>query len=135
MVTVPIALTAVMTCLKLVLEELTKELSRSNQMLEKLDELQSFLEEERNSRQSLERENTKLEKQFKSACKHRFDSLSISYWVAKCMVLVGDRLGRKAPINSLKLDEITKSLTFSNEKAIRELGWKPTNVLENFNIE
>ena len=51
------------------------------------------------------------------------------------MVLVGDRLGRKAPINSLKLDEITKSLTFSNEKAIRELGWKPTNVLENFNIE
>ena|GEM_PF-3059182 len=124
-----------MTCLKLVLEELTKELSRSNQMLEKLDELQSFLEEERNSRQSLERENTKLKKQFKSACKHRFDSLSISYWVAKCMVLVGDRLGRKAPINSLKLDEITKSLTFSNEKAIRELGWKPTNVLENFNIE
>ena len=43
--------------------------------------------------------------------------------------------GRKAPINSLKLDKITKSLTFSNEKAIRELGWKPTNVLENFNIE
>ena len=41
----------------------------------------------------------------------------------------------KAPINSLKLDKITKSLTFSNEKAIRELRWKPTNVLENFNIE
>jgi hypothetical protein len=26
-------------------------------------------------------------------------------------------------------------LTFSNEKAIRELGWKPTHVLENFKIE
>ena len=33
------------------------------------------------------------------------------------------------------LDKITKSLTFSNEKAIRELGWKPMNVLENFRIE
>ena len=61
--------------------------------------------------------------------------LSIPYWVAKGMALAGDCLGRKAPINSLKLDKITKSLTFSNEKAIRELGWKPTNVLENFNIE
>ena len=60
--------------------------------------------------------------------------LSIPYWVAKCMALAGDCLGRKAPINSLKLDKITKSLTFSNEKAIRELGWNPTNVLENFKI-
>lgn len=61
--------------------------------------------------------------------------LSIPYWVAKCMALAGDCLGRKAPINSLKLDKITKSLTFSNKKAMRELGWKPTNVLENFKIE
>ena len=60
--------------------------------------------------------------------------LSIPYWVAKCMALAGDCLGRKAPINSLKLDKITKSLTFSHAKAIRELGWKPTNVLENFKI-
>lgn len=61
--------------------------------------------------------------------------LSIPYWIAKCMALVGDCLGKKAPINSLKLKKITRSLTFSNEKAIRELGWKPTNVLENFRIE
>lgn len=61
--------------------------------------------------------------------------LSIPYWIAKCMALVGDCLGKKAPINSLKLRKITRSLTFSNEKAIRELGWKPTNVLENFRIE
>ena len=51
------------------------------------------------------------------------------------MALIGDCLGKKAPLNSLKLNKITKSLTFSNEKAIRELGWKPTNVLENFKIE
>ena len=60
---------------------------------------------------------------------------SIPYWAAKCMALVGDCLGKKAPINSLKLKKITESLTFSNEKAMRELGWKPTRGLENFKIE
>ena len=51
------------------------------------------------------------------------------------MALLGNVLGEKAPINTSKLKKITESLTFSNEKAIRELGWKPTNVLENFRIE
>ena len=60
---------------------------------------------------------------------------SIPYWLAKSMAVVGDCLGSKAPINSLKLNKITKSLTFSNEKAMRELGWKPMNVLDNFKIE
>ncbi|ADV43957.1 NAD(P)-dependent oxidoreductase [Bacteroides helcogenes] len=61
--------------------------------------------------------------------------VSIPYWMAKCMALIGDCLGKKAPINSLKLRKITKSLTFSNEKAVRELGWIPMSVLENFKIE
>ena len=61
--------------------------------------------------------------------------ISIPYWLAKSMAVVGDCLGEKAPINSLKLRKITSSLTFSNEKATRELGWKPMNVLENFQIE
>ena len=61
--------------------------------------------------------------------------ISIPYWLAKSMAVVGDCLGEKAPINSLKLRKITSSLTFSNEKAMRELGWKPMNVLENFQIE
>lgn len=60
--------------------------------------------------------------------------LSIPYWMAKLMALVGDCLGRRAPINSLKLNKITESLTFSNAKAVRELGWKPMSVLENFRI-
>lgn len=60
--------------------------------------------------------------------------LSIPYWLAKGMALIGDSLGKKAPINSLKLDKIAKSLTFSNEKAIRELGWKPMSVMDNFRI-
>ena len=61
--------------------------------------------------------------------------ISIPYWLAKSMAVVGDCLGEKAPINSLKLRKITSSLTFSNEKAMRELGWKPMNVLRNFQIE
>jgi nucleoside-diphosphate-sugar epimerase len=55
--------------------------------------------------------------------------------MAKLLARIGDLLGGKSPINSNKLDKITKSLTFSNQKARRELGWKPTNVLENFKIK
>lgn len=60
--------------------------------------------------------------------------LSIPYWMAWCMAKVGDLLGDKAPINSYKLEKMTKSLTFSNEKARKELGWEPLDVLENYKI-
>jgi len=61
--------------------------------------------------------------------------ISISYKVAKLLAGLGDLIGNKSPINSSKLDKITKSLTFSNEKARTELGWVPTNVLEHFKIK
>lgn len=61
--------------------------------------------------------------------------LSIPYWFAKCLAFVGDCLGTKAPINSVKLNKITESLTFSNEKAKKELGWRPLSVLDNFKIK
>lgn len=60
--------------------------------------------------------------------------VSIPYWMAWCMAKVGDLLGRRAPINSDKLEKMTKSLTFSNEKARRELGWEPLDVLDNYKI-
>ena len=60
--------------------------------------------------------------------------ISIPYWMAWCMAKVGDLLGSKAPINSYKLKKMTKSLTFSNEKARRELGWEPLDVLENYRV-
>ena len=60
--------------------------------------------------------------------------LSIPYWMAVCMAKVGDLLGSKAPINSLKLKKITETLTFSNEKARKELGWEPMDVLKNYTI-
>lgn len=61
--------------------------------------------------------------------------ISIPYWMAWCMAKVGDLLGSKAPINSYKLSKMTESLTFSNEKARRELGWEPLDVLENYSIK
>ncbi len=60
--------------------------------------------------------------------------MNIPYWMAWCMAKVGDLLGSKAPINSYKLEKMTKSLTFSNEKARDELGWDPMDVLDNYRI-
>lgn len=60
--------------------------------------------------------------------------ISIPYWMARCMAKVGDLLGSKAPINSYKLEKMTKSLTFSNDKARKELGWEPLDVLTNYKI-
>lgn len=60
--------------------------------------------------------------------------MNIPYWMACCMARVGDLLGNKAPINSYKLEKMTKSLTFSNEKARKTLGWEPMDVLQNYKI-
>lgn len=60
--------------------------------------------------------------------------VSIPYWMAWCMAKVGDLLGSKAPINSYKLEKMTKSLTFSNEKARKELGWEPLDVLTHYKV-
>lgn len=64
--------------------------------------------------------------------KHK--SINIPYWMAYCMAKIGDLLGSKAPINSYKLKKMTKSLTFSNEKARHELNWEPLDVLDNYKI-
>jgi len=61
--------------------------------------------------------------------------MSIPKWIAKSMALVGDCLGKKAPINSLKLNKITKPLTFSNQKICSNLDWEPMDVLKNFRID
>lgn len=59
--------------------------------------------------------------------------ISIPYWTAKCLALIGDVFSF-FPINSARLDKIVSSDTWSNEKAKRELGWQPLNVLENYKI-
>ena len=63
------------------------------------------------------------------------EARSIPYWAAKSLAVVGDLMANKFPINSNKLDKITQSLTFSNEKAKRELDWVPLDVLNNFKIK
>ena len=60
--------------------------------------------------------------------------LNIPYWLANCLAHVGNLLGKKAPINSTRLEKIVKSLTFSNAKIKKELGFVPTDVLSNFVI-
>lgn len=60
--------------------------------------------------------------------------ISIPYWMAWCLAKVGDLMGSKAPINTYKLEKMTKSLTFSNDKARRELGWEPLDVLTYYKI-
>ena len=61
--------------------------------------------------------------------------LNIPYWVANCLAHIGNLMGKKAPINSKRLEKIVKSLTFSNEKIRKELGFIPTDVLSNFVIQ
>lgn len=60
--------------------------------------------------------------------------LNIPYWLAKCLALVGDCMGKHAPVNSRKLEKITCSLTFCNDRAKGALGWTPISVMENFRI-
>ena len=60
--------------------------------------------------------------------------ISIPFFVARGLAFIGDFLGSKAPINTLKLSKITKSLTFSNEKIKKELHWEPSDVLNNFKL-
>ncbi len=59
---------------------------------------------------------------------------SIPYGIAWCFAKIGDLLGSKAPVNTYKLEKMTKSLTFSNEKARKELNWEPLDVLNNYTI-
>ena len=59
--------------------------------------------------------------------------ISIPYWMAKCLALVGDVFSF-FPINSSRLEKIVTSDTWSNEKAKKELGWKPMDVLKNYKI-
>lgn len=59
--------------------------------------------------------------------------ISIPYWFAKCLALVGD-VFKFFPINSSRLEKIVTSDTWSNEKAKRELGWQPMDVLKHYKI-
>lgn len=53
---------------------------------------------------------------------------------AKFMAVIGDLMGKEAIFNTKRLTKMTETLTFSNAKAKKELGWEPLSVIENFRI-
>jgi nucleoside-diphosphate-sugar epimerase len=56
---------------------------------------------------------------------------SIPLWLAKLMALPGNFIPIY-PLNSKKIEKITYTLTFSDQKAKAELNWNPRSVLGNF---
>ena len=60
--------------------------------------------------------------------------LNLPIWLAKIFALGGDLIGEYAPLNTLKLNKITSTLTFDDSKARVGFGWNPTPVLEGFKI-
>lgn len=55
--------------------------------------------------------------------------LNMPLFLAKILGFIGDVLGNKAPINSLKLKKISADLTFDDCKA-RAIGWQSKRVLD-----
>lgn len=60
--------------------------------------------------------------------------LSIPYWMAWCLAKIGDWVS-VLPIDSHRMEQLTKSNTYSNEKAKKVLGWEPMDVIDNFKIK
>lgn len=59
--------------------------------------------------------------------------ISIPYWFAKSLALIGDVLSF-FPINSQRLNKIITSDTLSNEKVKHTLQWEPISSLKNYKI-
>lgn len=59
---------------------------------------------------------------------------SIPYWFAHILAKAGDLIGDRFPINTKKLSKIVQPLTFEDAKARSILKWKPTSVLQKFDI-
>lgn len=61
---------------------------------------------------------------------------TVPYYVARGVATLGDGInaliGRKFPLDSIALQKLTSSLTFSDDAARQALGWKPRPVLDCF---
>lgn len=62
--------------------------------------------------------------------KNKKKPISLSINLAKFIAKLGDLLGDKAPINSLKIKKITSDLTFDDTKARNVLNWRPQSVID-----
>ncbi len=55
----------------------------------------------------------------------------LPYWLVKTAALAGDRLPRRvAPVNSLKLAELTSRKQYSADLLARQAGWRPAFAME-----
>jgi nucleoside-diphosphate-sugar epimerase len=61
--------------------------------------------------------------------------IALPNMIAIILAKVGDFMGNKAPINSLKLKKITATLIFSDEKARKNLNWNSNKVLESWTLQ
>jgi AAA+ superfamily predicted ATPase len=55
---------------------------------------------------------------------------NLPFFSAKLIGYVGDLMGNKAPMSSMKLKKITSDLTFDDTIARELAGWKSQEVLE-----
>lgn len=55
--------------------------------------------------------------------------LSFPVWLAKAIGRIGD-LSSLVPVDSARVDKLMSTLTFSSDRAMTELGWRPRPVLE-----
>jgi len=60
--------------------------------------------------------------------------ISIPLNLAKALAICGDLTRGLLPIDSDRLEKLTSTLTFSNERIKKDLGYIPTDVLSNFRI-
>lgn len=59
--------------------------------------------------------------------------LSIPMWLAKPLAWIGNLIP-SFPFNTYRLQKLTQTCTYSNEKIKRGLDWEPLNVLENLKV-
>lgn len=60
--------------------------------------------------------------------------LSLPYRLIRLLALLGDFLGGRFPMTSNKLNKMTKTLTFSDQKARNKVGWNPKPVVDHLII-
>lgn len=59
---------------------------------------------------------------------------NMPYFIAKVLAQLGTIFGKYSPLNLVKLQKITSTLTFDDTKARESFGWKPTQVLKDFKL-
>jgi nucleoside-diphosphate-sugar epimerase len=66
----------------------------------------------------------------------RRPGLAVPYGFAQAIARLGDGInfliGRRFPFDSITLAKVTRSLTFSDQKARQQLGWRPRSVVSFF---